>query len=129
MSYAFSKKTKLSFDEAIQRAKEELQKENFGVLTEIDVKKTMKEKLGEDFERYSILGACNPPFALKALKEEKMIGLLLPCNVVVYEHEGGVEVSAIIPSVAMEIVKNPNIENIAKEIEEKLEKVVNSIPS
>ena len=127
MNYGYSKQVSLSYIDAIEKTKEELTKEGFGVLTEIDVKTTMKKKLDLDYENYIILGACNPPLAHKALQAEKEIGLLLPCNVIVYESDGKVHVSAIIPSVAMSMVENPKLSEIAQEVEDKLKKVVGEI--
>ncbi len=127
MKYGYSKKVALSFEDAVVKIKEELSKEGFGVLTEIDVKATMKKKLDVNYDNYIILGACNPQFAHKALQEEKEIGLLLPCNVIVYEDGGAVYVSAIIPSVAMSMVENENLPIIAKEVEGKLKAVIDSL--
>ena len=127
MNYAYKKQVSLPFLEAIEKTKEELKKEGFGILTEIDVKATMKKKLDIDYDGYVILGACNPSFAHKALQIEKEIGLLLPCNVIVYEDTESVFVSAIIPSVAMGMVKNPELPKIAKEVEEKLKRAINNI--
>ena len=117
----------LPYEEALTKTKKELGKEGFGVLTEIDVKATLKKKRGVDFDNYVILGACNPPFAYQALQTEKDIGLLLPCNVIVYETDGKVYVSAIVPTVAMNMVENPGLENITVEVEKKLKKVIDSI--
>ncbi|MBC8495312.1 DUF302 domain-containing protein [archaeon] len=125
--YGYNKQTNASFEETIEKTKEELQKEGFGVLTEIDVKATFKKKLGVEFDKYIILGACNPPFAYKALQVEKEIGLMLPCNVIVYEQEGKTVVSTILPTVAMSMVGNENLKAIAEEIEEKLKRVVDNI--
>jgi uncharacterized protein (DUF302 family) len=127
MNYGYKRQVNASYEEAITRTKEELQKEGFGVLTEIDVKSTLKKKLDVDFDNYVILGACNPPFAFQALQTERDIGLLLPCNVIVYETEGETFVSAIVPTVAMNMVENPGLENIAVEVEKKLKKVIDSI--
>ncbi|MFC1947928.1 DUF302 domain-containing protein [Chloroflexota bacterium] len=127
MNYGYKRQIKASFEEAITRTKEELGKEGFGVLTEIDVKSTLKKKLDVDFDNYVILGACNPPFAYQALQTEKDIGLLLPCNVIVYETDGKTYVSAIVPTVAMNMVENPGLESIAIEVEKKLKKVIDSI--
>lgn len=127
MKYGYNKKVSLSFEEAIAKVKEKLTKENFGILTEIDVKATMKNKLNVDYDNYTILGACNPEFAHKALQEEKEIGLLLPCNVIVYEDNSNVYVSAILPSVAMNMVENPKLAEISKEVEEKLKFVIDSL--
>jgi uncharacterized protein (DUF302 family) len=125
MSYGYKKEVDLTFENAVIKTKEELAKEGFGVLTEIDVKATLKKKLNVDYDNYIILGACNPPFAYNALKVEKEIGLLLPCNVIVFEDNGKVYVSAILPSVAMAMVNNSNLNEIAIEVEEKLKRVVN----
>jgi uncharacterized protein (DUF302 family) len=127
MSYGYKKKVNLPYAEAVERTKEELKKEGFGVLTEIDVKATLKKKLDVDYDNYVILGACNPPFAYQALKAEREIGLLLPCNVIVYEDGGATWVSAIVPTVAMNMVENEALGSIAVEVEQKLEKVVNAI--
>ncbi len=127
MKYSYKKQTSLSFDEAIEKVKTELTKEGFGVLTEIDVKATMKKKLNVDYENYIILGACNPEFADKALQADKQIGLLLPCNVIVYEDDGKTFVSAILPSVAMSMVDTQNICDIAQEVEDKLKRVVDAV--
>lgn len=128
MSYHNSKQVNLTFDEAIQKAVEELKVEGFGVLTEIDVKETLKKKLDVDFRKYRILGACNPAMAFKALSEEENIGVMLPCNVIVQEKaDGKVQVSAINPMESMKAVGNPNLEEIAKTVSEKLVKVINNI--
>ena len=127
MKYGYKREVSISFSEAVDKTKAELAKEGFGILTEIDVKATLKKKLNVDHESYLILGACNPPFALKALQAEKDIGLLLPCNVIVYEDGGSVFVSAILPTVAMGMVENPSLEDMGKTVEEKLKKVVDNI--
>ena len=127
MNYGYKRKVPLPFGEAVKKAKSELAKEGFGILTEIDVKASLKEKLGLDYDNYLILGACNPPFALKALQAEKDIGLLLPCNVIVYEDGGEVFVSAIRPTIAMEIVRNQSLAEVGKTVEEKLKKVVDAV--
>ncbi len=126
-NYGYSKELNLAFSEAIEKTKAELAKEGFGILTEIDVKATLKKKLNIDYENYIILGACNPPFAHKALEAEKEIGLLLPCNVIVYENKGKVIVSAILPKVAMAMVENSLLAAIAEEIEKKLKKVIDTL--
>lgn len=118
----------MSFDDAIARAVEELKKEGFGVLTEIDVKATLKKKIDVDFRRYTILGACNPVFAHKALLGEERIGLMLPCNVIVQERDDGtVEVAAIDPIRSMMAVDNPGLEPIALQVRSKLESVIDSL--
>ncbi len=126
-NYSFSKTVDLNFEAAIEKIKLELEKEGFGVITEIDVKATLKKKLDENYDNYIILGACNPHFAFKSLKAENKIGLLLPCNVIVYEDGGKVFVSAIKPSVAMSIVDNENLHDIAGQVDDKLETVINNI--
>ncbi len=125
--YGYKKQVNASFEETLQRTREELQKEGIGVLTEMDVKATLKKKLDVDYDSYVILGACNPPFAYQALKVEKDIGLLLPCNVIVYEHQEENFVSAIVPTVAMSMVDNKKLRGIAMQVEQKLKKVVDGI--
>ena len=127
MKYGYKKQLKIPYDEAIQKTRDELQKEGFGVLTEIDVKATLKKKLDVDFSRYIILGACNPPFAYQALQSEKDIGLLLPCNIIIYEDNGETVISSILPTVAMNMVGNENLHDVAMKVEEKLKKVVDNI--
>lgn len=127
MQYGYSKKMSLPFKEVVGVVKETLAKEGFGVLTEIDVKATMKKKLNVDYENYTILGACNPQFAHKALQEEKEIGLLLPCNVIVYEDNDYVHVSVILPSVAMNMVENLKLAEISQGVESKLKAAIDSI--
>jgi len=126
MSYMFKTKVELNFEEIVDKVKEELQKEGFGILTEIDVKGTLKKKLGVEYDKYIILGACNPAFAYKTLKLEKEIGLMLPCNVIVYVDKGENYVSAINPVEAMSIIGNEELKEIAKEVGKKLERVINS---
>src|SRR3990172_11488610 len=116
--YGYGKELPLTFEQAVDRARQERQKEGFGVLTEIDVKATLKKKLDVDFNKYLILGACNPPFAFKALQAEQDIGLLLPCNVIVYEKERKTFVSAILPTVAMQGTENRELKPIAEEVEQ-----------
>lgn len=128
MEYYNSKVVDLNFDDAITKITEELKNEGFGVLTEINVKETLKKKLDVDFRNYRILGACNPPYAYKALQAEDKIGALLPCNVVVQEKQDGkIEVSAVNPLVSMQNVNNENLHSIAKEISEKLQRVLEKI--
>ena len=128
MSYYFSKTINVPFDEAITRVTEELKKEGFGVLTEIDVKATLKKKLDVDFRNYRILGACNPPFAHQALLAEDKIGTMLPCNVIVQElAPGTVEVAAIDPIASMSAVENPGLAEIGMQVRAKLQKVVESL--
>jgi uncharacterized protein (DUF302 family) len=125
--YSFSKKIKLSFDDALKVVPDELKKEGFGVLTEIDVRETMKKKLDIDFPNYQILGACNPPFAHKALQAETEIGVLLPCNVVLYEQDGDTFLSVMKPTSAMGMVENDQLKDVALEVEKKLKKVFDSV--
>jgi uncharacterized protein (DUF302 family) len=127
VEYGYRKKLSISFKEGLEQTKTELTKEGFGILTEIDVKNTLKQKIGIEFDNYTILGACNPQLAYKSLLAEKEIGLLLPCNVIVYEDKGDVYVSAIVPSTAMDMVKNEQLGIIAKEVEGKLKKVIDTI--
>ena len=128
MSYYFSKKIRGTFESVIENVTASLKSEGFGVLTEIDVKETLKKKLDVDFHKYRILGACNPSFAYKALQAEDKIGIMLPCNVIVQEKvEGEVEVAAIDPVASMKAVDNPDLLNIAKQVQEKLKRVVESL--
>ena len=127
-TYAYKTTVKLSFEEAVQKVTEELKQEGFGVLTEIDVKDTLKRKLEVDFRKYKILGACNPPNAYKALQTETDIGLMLPCNVVVYEGEGGATVvAAIDPVASMRAVENTGLEATALEVRRKLRRVIEAM--
>ena len=123
MDYYFSKTIDQSFDNAIQKVTEALKTEGFGILTEIDVKATLKKKINVDFYNYKILGACNPPFAYKALLAEDKIGTMLPCNVIVQEKVSGqVEVSAVDPSASMLSIENKDLQAIATEIKNQVEK-------
>ncbi|MCV9386586.1 DUF302 domain-containing protein [Reichenbachiella ulvae] len=117
----------ISFDEAIEKVTASLKDQGFGVLTEIDIQATLKKKLNEDFRPYRILGACNPPYALKALSAEDMIGAMLPCNVVVQEKDGKVIVAAIDPVASMQAVDNEALAPIATEIREKLKVAIDNI--
>jgi uncharacterized protein (DUF302 family) len=125
--YAFSKKVNYGFNDAINKVTEELQKEGFGILTEIDVKATLKKKLDVDFPNYKILGACNPPLAHKALSAEPEIGLLLPCNVIVYEKNDSIFVSAIDAKAMFRLVDRNDIEPIADEVNNKLKRVIENL--
>jgi uncharacterized protein (DUF302 family) len=125
MSYHFSKSLDLPFEQAVARVIEVLKKEGFGVLTDIDVSATMKAKLGEDFRPYRILGACNPQLAYRALTLEDKIGTMLPCNVIVQQHDrGGVEVSAVDPVASMQAIDNPGLAEVADEVQARLKKVI-----
>ncbi len=128
MKYYFSKTLDIHFDETVSRVMDELKKEGFGVLTDIDVQKTLKNKLDVDFKKYRILGACNPHFAYKALLAEDKIGTMLPCNVIVREAEGDkVEVAAINPITSMQVVQNSSLGEIAAQVQAKLKKVIDSL--
>lgn len=127
MHYGFSRVLKLSYDQAVEKVTEELRKEGFGVLTTIDVKDTLKKKLGLDFKKYVILGACNPPLAHRALEAEEEIGLLLPCNVIVYEKGNETVVSAFDPQVMTRIIENPAVNPIADEVESRLKRVIEAL--
>lgn len=128
MKYYFEKTTDYAFEEAVEKVTEELKKEGFGVLTEIDVQATLKKKLDVDFRKYRILGACNPPFAHEALKAENKIGAMLPCNVIVQELDNGkTEVAAVDPVASMLAVENDKLGEIANEIRSKLQKVIENV--
>lgn len=128
MSYHFSKKLRVSFDGAIVKVTDELKKEGFGILTEIDVKETLKKKLNVDFKKYRILGACNPPIAYQALQAEDKIGTMLPCNVIIQEHaDGQVEVSAVDPVASMQAISNPQLGALAKQVQAKLRSVIDNL--
>ena len=128
MGYYFHTIINCSFDEAITRVTEELKKEGFGILSEIDVRQALKKKLDVDFKKYKILGACNPPYAYQALQIEEKIGTMLPCNVIVLENDQGqVEVAAIDPIASMQAIKNPQLNEVAVQIQAKLKKVINSL--
>ncbi|MCX7798024.1 MAG: DUF302 domain-containing protein [Melioribacter sp.] len=128
MSYYLSKTVDYSFENAITKVFEELKKEGFGVLTEIDVKETLKKKLDVDFRKYKIFGACNPPLAYKALSKEENIGVLLPCNVIVQEKEDGkVQVSTVNPLEAMKTVGNKELEEVASDVSLKLKRVLENL--
>ena len=128
MKYYFNKTLNVQFEEVVENLKTELKKEGFGVLTEIDVKDTLKKKIDVDFKRYLILGACNLHFAHKALTHEDKIGVFLPCNVVIEEHEDGtVEVSSVDPVASMSSVNNENLGILASEVQLKLRNVINGL--
>ncbi len=128
MSYYISKKVDYDFEQAIKEATDRLKEEGFGVLTEIDVKETLKKKLDVDFKKYHILGACNPEFAHQALQHEDKIGTMLPCNVIVEENEdGSVEISAVDPMASMQAVENAELAGVAKEVKSRLEKVIQAV--
>ena len=126
--YAYYKAVNFTFDKAIEKVTEELSKEGFGILTEIDVMATLKKKLDVDFRPYKILGACNPPFVFDALKKEEQIGLMLPCNVIVYENDKKeIVVAAIDPVASMKAVQNKTLGETALIVQNKLKKVIESL--
>jgi uncharacterized protein (DUF302 family) len=127
MDYGFSKTVSMSYNDAVEKVTSELKKEGFGVLTSIDVKDTLKKKIDVDFKKYIILGACNPTLAHKALQSEEELGLLLPCNVLVYERERETVVSVFNPLVMTEIIENNNLTPIATEVKERLERVLKAV--
>jgi uncharacterized protein (DUF302 family) len=125
MQYYFNKIVQMTFEETIEKVTEELKKEGFGVLTEIDVKAALKKKIDVDFRKYRILGACNPSYAHKALLAEDKIGTMLPCNVIVQERDDGkIEVAAIDPIASMQSVQNESLGDIAVAVQAKLKKVI-----
>lgn len=128
MSYNISRKVEGSFNDTIDKVTQELKKEGFGIITEIDLKDKFKEKLDVDFRNYKILGACNPALAYKAIQQEDKIGIMLPCNILVQEHENGeVEVSAINPLESIGAVHNEQLQSLAEEVSSKLKGVIASI--
>lgn len=128
MSYYISKNLEnVTFEDAITHVTDLLKEQGFGIITEIDVKETMKKKLDIDFRKYKILGACNPSFAHKALQFEDKIGTMLPCNVIVQENGKNIEVAAIKPISSMMAVENPNLTGVAQEIQSRLEKVIENL--
>lgn len=128
MSYHFSKILTSDFDSAITKVIEELKKEGFGIVTDIDMKETLKKKIDVDFRKYRILGACNPKYAYQALLVEDKVGTMLPCNVVIQEHaDGSIEVSAVDPVSSMKAIKNDKLGSLAIEIREKLQRVIENI--
>lgn len=129
MEYTFNKiLNEISFEDALMKITDELKKEGFGIITEIDVKETFKKKLDVDFRKYRILGACNPGFAYKAIQAESRIGAFLPCNVILQENENGeIEVSAVDPVASMSSVQNESLTGLAAEVKNKLQKVINQL--
>ena len=129
MDYYINKTLKdISFEEGIDRITTSLKTQGFGILTEIDLKTTLKKKLDVDFYNYKILGACNPPFAYQALQSEDKIGTMLPCNVIVQEKiPGEIEISAVDPMASMQAVENPDLGNLAKEVRERLQKSIDAL--
>jgi len=127
MKYGFSKMTDYGFEQAIEKVTEELKKEGFGVLTTIDVKDTLKKKIDVDFKKYTILGACNPKLAHSGLQLEEELGLLLPCNVIVYEKSGKTVVSVFDPIIMTMFIENPEMKSIAEEVKNKLKRVLEAV--
>lgn len=128
MKYYFGKTTIYSFEDAVKKVTDELSKEGFGVLSEIDIHEKLKEKLGVDIRKYKILGACNPAYAYKALQKEDKIGLMLPCNVIIQENaDGTIDVAAIDPVASMMAIENQELKNIALEVQEKLKNVIDKL--
>ena len=127
MSYGFSKTVSLSYESTIEKVTEELKKEGFGVLTTIDVKETLKKKLDVDFNKYIILGACNPQFAYQALQAEEQVGLLLPCNVIIYEKDGKTVLAAFDPMSMAKVMDNEAMEPIADQVRAKLLRALDAV--
>ena len=127
VQYGFSRKVNLAFDEALRRTRDALKAEGFGILCEIDIKEKLREKLGVDFRRYVILGACNPPLAHQALQHEMLLGLLLPCNAVVYEDGAGAVVAAIDAGKMLSVVGNDELQPIARQVNERLQRVIAAV--
>ena len=126
-AYGLTKQLDMPFKDALEHFKAALKTEGFGVLTEIDVQDTLKQKLQVDFRKYQIIGACNPPLAHRALQSELEVGLLLPCNVIVYEENGGTTVTAFDPAAVMGLAKNPALEDVAREAKERLTRALESL--
>jgi uncharacterized protein (DUF302 family) len=127
LKYGFTKEMDIPYERVIEQAREALKKEGFGILTEIDVRDKMKEKLGVDMTKYIILGACNPQNAYKAILAEENIGLMLPCNVIVYEKGSKTVLSVIRPTAAMQMVDNVELQKVAEEVEAQLKKAFDAI--
>lgn len=128
MNYYFNKTVEGNFDDVIEKVSEELEKEGFGVLTDIDIKATLKKKLDVDFQNYRILGACNAPYAHKALEVEDKVGTMLPCNVIVQQlNDDSIEIAAVNPLASMQAIDNSDLKGIANEISEKLQRVIRNI--
>lgn len=127
MEYGFTKTVGKPYEETLTKVTDELKREGFGVLTNIDVKDTLKKKIDVDFKKYMILGACNPPLAHKALQAEEQLGLLLPCNVIVYEKDGSTVVSFFNPMIMSNIIDNKNLQMVAEEVTDKIKRVFEAI--
>ncbi len=128
ISYGFTKELGLPFEKVREAVAEELKKEGFGILTEIDLQEKFREKLGVEFKRYVILGACCPPNAFKSVQAEENIGLMLPCNVIVYERGGRTVLSVVRPTVAMQMIDNAELKSVAELVEKKLKNVFDAVP-
>lgn len=127
MEYGFTKTVGKPYEETLTKVTDELKREGFGVLTNIDVRDTLKKKIDVDFKKYMILGACNPPLAHKALQAEEQLGLLLPCNVIVYEKDGSTVVSFFNPMIMSNIIDNKNLQMVAEEVTDKIKRVFEAI--
>lgn len=127
MDYTISAQVDTDFEQTIENVTEELEEEGFGVLTDIDVQKTIEKKLGEDYRKYRILGACNPEFAHEAMEEETAIGAVLPCNVIVYEDSGKVFVEAVDPEELVSVTENSELDELASEVKERMNRVVKAL--
>jgi uncharacterized protein (DUF302 family) len=125
--YGYKRQVELPYEAAVAKVRDELKKEGFGVLTEINVKDTLKNKLNVDYDDYIILGACNPPFAYQALQVVKDVGLMMPCNVIVYKESGKTFISAAMPTTLMSLIQNERLKSTAQQIEQKLKKAVDSV--
>ena len=127
INYGYKTEVNLSYSDAINKVKELLKMDGFGIITEIDVKNTLKNKLNVDYDNYIILGACNPPFAFKALKIERDIGLILPCNVLVYEDQGKTFVVTIRPTFSIGLINKEKLKYLAEDVENKLKNVIDTL--
>jgi uncharacterized protein (DUF302 family) len=127
MQFGFSKITDYNFEQAIEKITEELKKEGFGILSSIDFKDTFNKKLSVDFKKYTVLGACNPPLAHKALQADEEVGLFLPCNIAVYEKDGKTNISVFDPLFITTVIDNPQIKSVAEEVKKKLERVLETV--
>jgi uncharacterized protein (DUF302 family) len=125
--YGYKKQVSLSYPEAVRKVREELKKEGFGIITEVDVKDTLKRKLNVDYDDYIILGACNPPFAYQALQIEKDVGLMMPCNVIVFTDQGCTFIAAAMPTTLMNLVRNNGLQSTARQIEQKLKQAIDCV--
>jgi uncharacterized protein (DUF302 family) len=127
MEYGYFKETSLTYEQALEKVPEILKTEGFGVLTTIDVKDTLKKKIDVDFDRYMILGACNPPFAYEALQAEESIGLMMPCNIIIHEKNGKVKISVFNPLVISHVSDNPKLKDLSVKLNEKIQSVLSNL--